>query len=279
MPTNTRSTQVSKTKPAAGKKAATKKPLPVKKQAAPGKALPVEALKKTIAYFFLLSYCPPGEISNFKRITAPFRTALAESAGMSEAAYFKKAIPEVCRRIVAFHEGTRQPGQDWIDALERTAPKADQSPRNLFAFQEEMSRVARLKPRALPENRLHRKKGCQFCRLPCYYGYFTLVSDPQFGRLRELMAAEAQKPVAEQSPLSPIYGFTFQHLAGLIGAQEVIIQIEHLVNLSYCLMMLGTAKSRMALPEEQLRLFQVANQAFIRRARTGTRAPQGPQTR
>jgi hypothetical protein len=35
--------------------------------------------------------------------------------------------------------------------------------------------------------------------------------------------------------------------------------------LAYCLLMLGMAKSRMAFPEAQSRLFQEANQEFVRR--------------
>jgi hypothetical protein len=45
----------------------------------------------------------------------------------------------------------------------------------------------------------------------------------------------------------------------------VFIQSEQLVNLSFCLLLLGMAKSRLALPEAQLTLLQAANREFIRR--------------
>jgi hypothetical protein len=249
------------------KKTSASNSLQIKRDAESTKALPVESLKKAIAYFYLVSYCPPGRIDDFRRLTDPLRKALAESAGMNEADYFKAAVPEVCRRIVAFHEGTRQPSSFWVDALVNTARNADESPQRAFAFQMTMANVARLKQRALPENRLHRKKGCHLCRLPCHYGYFSLVSDPRFGQLQEMLAAEVKKPASEQSPLDPVYGFAIRHIAELTGTQEGFLAIEHLVNLSYCLLMLGMAKSRLAIPEEQLHLFQTFNQEIIQQVR------------
>ena len=236
------------------------------------KTLPVESLKKTIAYFHLLSFCIPEKIADFNHSMMPMRKALAESANMSETEYFKKAIPEVCRRMVAFHEDTREPSQSWIAALVNTASEAAQSPAKASAFQQEMSKIASLPPRAKPEGRLHRKKGCQFCQAPCFYGYFTLVSDPQFSQLQDLFAVEARKPAHEQSPLNPVYRFTLNHLERLTGTREGYSDIKHLANLSYCLLMLGIAKSRMAVPEQQLKLFQAANQEFIRRNQAANQA-------
>jgi hypothetical protein len=278
MATKTGSARGGKTKPTAGRKAAAKKPTPVKKQPAAAQAVPAEALKQAIAYFYLLCFCPPASVFDFKRNTAPFRRATAKSAGMGEEAFFKKALPEICRRIVAFHEGSREPDQALVAGLEKAAREADQNPANLIAFQIEMSKIARSKARALLENRLHRKKGCQFCRVPCRYGYFSLVSDPAMNRLKEMLEAETKKPAASQSPLTPLYGFTIQHLSRLAGVERNFIHVEDLVNLSYCLLMLGMAKSRLAVPEEQLRLFQAANQEFIRRARRRGPAARKPPT-
>lgn len=230
----------------------------------PARMPAVEPLKKTIAYFYLLSYCPPGRITDWARNLAPMRKALAESAAMSEAAYFKMVTPEVCWRIVAFHQSTREPSQDWIETLMDTAGQAARGPQEASAFQQAMFKVAHLPQRAAPEGRLHRKKGCQFCQAPCSYGYFTLVSDPQFKELQDLFAAEATKPAVEQTPWKPCFRFALGHLERLTGVAEAFIDTTHLVDLSYCLLMLGIAKSRMAAPEEQLRLFQAASQEFIR---------------
>jgi hypothetical protein len=49
MPAKTRSAKGQKAKSAKGKKAPSPKPSRAKKEAAPGKTLPVEALKKTIS--------------------------------------------------------------------------------------------------------------------------------------------------------------------------------------------------------------------------------------
>ena len=60
----------------------------------------------------------------------------------------------------------------------------------------------------------------------------------------------AQEPVTDFSPPNP--------------AKEGFISADHLGNLSYCLLMLGTAKSRFAMPEAQLTRFQELNQNTIR---------------
>lgn len=224
----------------------------------------VEALKRTITYFYLLSYCPAERVREWSASMAPMRRELAASASMSEPAYFKALTPEVCRRIVSFHQASREPDADWIDNLVETAREATKSPVHALAFQKQMADVAHLPQRALPDGRLHRKKGCQFCPAPCSYGYFTLVSDPQFSQLRELFAAEVRKLAGEQNPLNPCLQFARNHLQGAAGDGAPFVETRHAVNLSYCLLMLSMAKSRLPLPERQLRLFQQAAQAYIR---------------
>lgn len=289
MATKTRSTRGAKTKPTGSKKTTPAKPKPFRKQAAPAKpkvsakkaapvksktarkaavpapapAIGVEALKKTIAYYYLLSYCPPELAAEFSGGTAPLRKSLADSAGMSEAAYFKAVLPEVCRRIVSYQEATREPNPQWVNALIASAAGAQKSPENLSRFQEEMTKVASLPGRSLPENRLHRKKGCAYCRLPCYYGYFTLVSEPLLSGLQAMMEAETRKSAGERSPVRPVWGFAVSHLAKLTQAGQMYIRREHLGNLAYCLLMLSMAKSRLAVPEAQLQAFQAGNQALI----------------
>ncbi len=229
------------------------------------KPIPAEILKKTIVYFYLLSYCPPERIVDFKRISAPMRKDLAARAGMPEAAYFKEAAPEVCRRIVAYQQNTREPDAKLVEALTEAASNAGKSPDAAAAFQARMTEISALPGRAKLENRLHRNKGCQFCESPCRYGYFTLVSEPRFDELQRLLEAETQKPADLQTPLYPAYGFAVRHMINLTGAHEGITGKKHLANLSYCLLMLAMAKSRQTVPEQQLRMFQAANREFIRR--------------
>lgn len=223
-----------------------------------------DSLKKTIAYFYLLSFCPPERIADWARATASMRKALAESTGLSELAYYEMVTPEVCRRMVSFHQASREPSQERVESLVQAAQAATNSPKKAEAFQQEMTKVAQLPQRASPEGRLHRKKGCQFCKFPCSYGYFTLISDPEFRLLQDLFAAEARKPAAEQNPWTPCVRFTRSHLQGLAGMAADFIEPGHLLNLSYCLLMLSTAKSRLPSPEQQLRLLQATGQEFIR---------------
>ncbi len=227
--------------------------------------LSADSIKKAISYFYLLSYCPPAKIGELKKSFSPLRKQLATTAKMKEAKFFKETLPEVCRRIVAFHEDTREPSPQWIDLLEKTATKADKSPEDAYAFQEAMSKVARLPQRALPDNRLHRKKGCAFCRLPCHYGFFSLVSDPKFDTLQDLLEAEVNRDRETQSAIRPVWRFTLSHLVQVLELNEgYSIHQGHLGNLSYCLLMLAMAKSRLALPEKQLKVYQAINQQIIR---------------
>ena len=229
------------------------------------KNIPAESMKKTIAYLYLLSFCPPAQLADFKRSTTPMRKELAGQTGLKEREFFTQTLPEACQRVVAFHQATREPDPKLVEALANAARIADKNPETLAAFQAQMARVAALPGRAKPENRLHRNKGCRYCAAPCRYGFFTLVSDPQFSELQALFAAESGKPASKQTPLMPVYTFAVDHLLKITDTQEGFCERTHLANLAYCLLLLGMAKSRLALPEKQLLLFQGANQEFIRR--------------
>jgi hypothetical protein len=229
------------------------------------KAIPVESLKRVIIYYYLLTYSPPEKIADFKEKTAAMRSAMAEKAGMQDPAFFSQALPEVCRRIVAYHQATREPDPRIVQELEAVAQGADSSPSAAASFQQEMARIAALPERAKPANRLHRNKGCRFCVAACRYGYFTLVSEPQFQELQAQIAAELKQPVTRQSPLRIALTFANQHIQRLTGKPEGLIQMEDMVNLSYCLVLLGMAKSRLPVPEKSLMMLQIANRLFIRR--------------
>lgn len=225
---------------------------------------PAETIKKAIAYFYLLSYSPPEKIREVKDSLAPLLEALVGAAGVSESSFYEEIIPEVCRRIVTFHEDSREPSQRWVEALVETASKASNSPQDAYDFQEKMSEVAQMPQRALPNNRLHRKKGCTFCHLPCRYGFFTLVSDPNFSTLREMLNVEVERRKETQSAIRPVWRFSLTHLKQLTGiADGYTIEKGHLGNLSYCLLMLAMAKSRLALPEKQLKVYQAINRGLI----------------
>jgi hypothetical protein len=225
-----------------------------------------ELMKKTIAFFYLLAFCPPEKLGAFIRTTAPWRKRLAAGAGMEPGAYFAGAVPGVCRRIVAFHQATREPDAKTAASLAEVMTKADQSPERLAAFQARMAEIAALPARANTPNRLLQDKGCRRCAAPCRYGFFVLMSNPQFARLQELMAEEMAKPVSGQSPLSPALGFAVSHLLDMTGTEQGYLRIEDMANLSFCLLVWGMGRSRVPLPDNYLRLFQAANQEFIRRS-------------
>jgi hypothetical protein len=276
MPASKRTAKSKKAVPAK-KRTAPAKPTPAKKQATPSRppvrakpaeaprTSPVEVLRKAITYYYLLSYSPPERLGDFKTAAGEIRKKLVVSSGMKEADFFAAVVPEACRRIVAFHQDTHEPDKAMVASLAKAAQSAEKDAEGLSAFQTQMKLVAALPGRAKLENRLHRNKGCGLCAAPCRYGYFTLVSEPQFRLLQEMMAAEAAKPAAEQSPLGMMYGFAHLHLAQTFHQKADWIAIGDLANLAFCLLLLGMAKSRLALPEKQLSLFQAANQVFIER--------------
>jgi hypothetical protein len=256
--------KVTKTKRAVStaKTSKTKKPI-IKTRTIPVGAPSADTVRKAIVFFYLLSYCPPSSLGQFIRTTQSLRENLASGSEMESGAFFRQIVPEVSRRIVAFHQATREPDPKYMDELTKATLLADRNPESLTAFQTKMAEIAMLPGRTKAENRLHRNKGCSYCKAPCLFGFFTLVSEPKLAGLQALIALEAQKPAAQQSPLSPVYNFTIQHMQTLTGVAEGAILAKHFVNLSYCLMMLGMAKSRLAIPDKELQLFQAANQRFI----------------
>jgi hypothetical protein len=234
------------------------------KAKSPLKLPPADNLRQAITFFYLLSFCPPERAADFMQNTLSNRQTLAASAGMNEAEYFEVVIPEVCRRIISYHQASREPDPAKVWALAETTRQAYSNPARIASFQEQMILIAALPGRAKPENRLHRNKGCALCRSACRYGYFSLVSEPPIWRLQDLLSAESDKPTAGQSALGPLYNFTLGHLTGQAGGQKIYIDIRSLVDLSYCMLMLGMAKSRLATPFRQLELLQGANLEYVR---------------
>jgi hypothetical protein len=227
--------------------------------------IPADRIMQTISYYYLVNYCPPSQVNGLKEAAAKLRKELADAAGMKTPAYFKSALPEVCWRITAFHQATRQADPVGVQMLVQTAAKADVSEKGAQVFQEAMNELAAHPARAKPDHRLHRQKGCRFCMAPCEYGYFTLVSDPAFQRLLMMLEAENTKSAGERDPVAVLWAYTTTHLQGVLGAKECFIRANHLGNLSYCLLMLATARSRFAMPERELLAFQALNQQAILR--------------
>jgi len=225
--------------------------------------LSVEGLQATIGYLYLLSFCPPEHVLAFQQASAPLRQGLARQAQISEPEYFSRVLPEACRRIVAFHQGTREPDAVAVNTLVEAVFNTLNDPLSVGIFQAEMAGLAALPARAKPGKRLRSTRGCQFCRAACRYGYFCLVTEPNFDLLGKFLEAETKKPSGEQDPLQAAWTFANAHLWRALGTEQGYISADHLGNLAYCLQVLSASASRYPLPEEQYQGFQDANQSLI----------------
>jgi hypothetical protein len=222
-----------------------------------------ENVKTAITYFYLMSFCPPEHMQDFHEIGAPLRQGLAEKAGLSEEEFLAQVTPEACHRMLAFHQDTREPDKETEARLTALAMEAHKGPEEAAAYQEEMAKMAEMPERAKADNRLHRKKGCAFCERPCHYGYFSLISDPQYPKLLKMLHMENEKAPGERDAVQVLWSFSIEHLWGPLELPKGYISVEHLGNMAYCLLLLGMAKSRFALPEKQILAFQEANQKLI----------------
>ena len=226
--------------------------------------LPAESIRGAIAYYYLVAFCPPDRISEIKKASRRKRKHLAGMAGISMGEFTKHAVPEVSRRIVSFHENTRRPDSKLVKSLTAKMRRSDSNTEKAAAFQLMMGTVAQIPNHAEAGKRLHHKKGCSLCMAPCRYGFFSLISDPAFAPLRQMLESENSKPPAERDAVNVLWTFSTGHLWRTLGRSRGFISVDHLANMSFCLLLLATARSRLALPEGQLKIFQSANQAMIR---------------
>jgi hypothetical protein len=222
------------------------------------------AIKKMISYYYLVAFCPPAHISTLKKASQKMRSALAKQSGLKMADFIKAVAPEVGQRMAAFQQASRTPDEDTVKKLVKAIISADTKPEKAAEYQATMKAIAIHPGRAKMGNRLHRQKGCVYCQSPCQYGFFSLISEPDFKTLLTMLGAENKKIASERNPVNVLWTYTTTHLWNQLGVNEGFISADHLGNLSYCLLMLGTAKSRFALPEAQLTRFQEMNQNTIR---------------
>ncbi len=223
--------------------------------------LPASTIKRTLIYLNLLSFVTPeraGEVSPVGELP-PLRGDFGEG--------WPGAVEKAAWLVVSFQSASRNPDGELVAGLADAARGADSSPEACRAFQAKMDALAQLPGRAKESNRLHRKKGCRFCESPCRYGYFSLISEPDFKELQHALEAENSKPLAERQPIQAVWHFTLEHLSQAIDIGQIPIAANHLGNLAYCMVALATIKSRFAFPEEQMRKFQDLNQAMIRYAK------------
>ncbi len=218
--------------------------------------IPTAKIKQTIIYLCILSYTQPGRVAEMGSAADVLKGEIGDDL-------WRRALLQACKLIVAFQQASRDPDMALVERLADAALSADSSPEACRAFQEQMQALAQLPGRAKESNRLHRKKGCRFCEVPCRYGYFTLISEPNFEELQQALEAENRKPSGERQPIQAVWKYTLEHLSGALDAGQWHVPVDHVGNLAYCLLMLSTTKSRFAFPEEVVKRFQEQNQQWI----------------
>ena len=230
-------------------------------------------ITKTLHYYYLLSFCPPEKMDSLNQSAEALLEAVNSECAEDRDPCLQRLCREAASRILSFHTASRYPDDELVNVLADSMFYANDSPENLRRFHSLMEETALHPGRAAPENRLHRRKGCRFCETPCRYGYFSLVSDPDFRLLQKMLEEENKKPAGDQDPIRATWAYGSIHLWKILGVKQGFITPYHLGNMTFCLLMLATAKSRFALPEKQITLYQAANQKLIKewpqRARVG----------
>jgi len=224
-----------------------------------------KVIKKMISYYYLVYYCPPVYIDHLKTASLKMRSRLAQVQGCTPEALPELVAPEIASRITAFQQATREPEAETVKALTEKVITADRDADGTAAFQALMNLVVIHPGRSKLPNRLHRNKGCVFCTASCRYGFFTLVSEPDFNALLAMLDKENQKLAQERDAVKALWNFVKEQIWGVLEAQDGMILAEHVDKLSYCLLLLGTAKSRFALPEVQLRHYQEMSGNHVQR--------------
>ncbi len=210
-------------------------------------------IRKMISYYYLVSCCPPQHIDELNQVSLKMRTRLAKSAGIALDELSERVIPEIARRILIFHLSDREPDPELVEVVTEILIIAENGPEETAAFQDVMRLVSAHPNRAKLENRLHRKKGCAFCSTPCRFGFFTLISEPDFITLKSMLDAENRKLAQERDAVTVLWTYTRKHIWSILETEGGMINARSLSDLSYCLLLLGTAKSRFALIEDQLK--------------------------
>jgi len=241
---------------------------PKKGNQRPAGSIPASIIKAAINYLFLMAFCPPQKANDFQQAMKPYRQKLTRLAGVPEQVFFDAILPPACQYIVSFQQASRYPDEALVIDLLTAARLAAEQPDSLPTFQSQWASITALPGRAKSDNRLHRNKGCRLCTSACRYGYFSLVSEPDMTRMQSIIKEEANRLVEQRSPLAALYTFSLLHLVTLSGVKPALIRAEDLAGLSFCLLLLGMAKSRLPVPDTQLHLIQSGNQEYIRRAQS-----------
>jgi len=223
-----------------------------------------DSIEATIAYLYLLAYCPPEAVPEFYLSTSHLRSALAEQAGLTESAYLEAVFPIACQKIVSFYQAKTIADDDTtLMDLVALAKSAGSSAADVVALQAKLITLAQSPKRARERNRLRKRAGCQYCQIPCQFGLFSLVSHPNYKLLQQMLTEETKKPKEAQNPINLLWSYTIGHVWRTLGVKETYMPANSLGNLAYCLLTMVMGKSRLAFPASEMAQFQRYNQAQI----------------
>ena len=224
--------------------------------------IPAQQIRKGINFLYLLYFCPTNKLSAFSAEAKKYTQELERLTSSNNVSILDIYLA-ACSRIIEFHTNSREVDEDILSGLVGSAIHALKSEENLTMFQIEMETIRALPQRTDMKNRLHRKKGCFLCERPCRYGYFSLISDPNFSNLLTHLREESDKDLEEKNVIRAVWTFTIKHLWEVMDCNQAFIGADHLGNLSYCMLLLATAKSRFSFPEKLMLFFQESNQVSI----------------
>ncbi|MBN1266381.1 MAG: hypothetical protein JXA25_12865 [Anaerolineales bacterium] len=100
--------------------------------------------------------------------------------------------------------------------MSKVLVRADGNIKEIAAFLGMMFKIAAHPGREKNDNRLHHKKSCDLCTMPCRYGYFTLMVEPDYESLLALLDAENKKLVEERDPVRVLWTYTMQQIWNLL---------------------------------------------------------------
>ena len=81
------------------------------------KPISSEAIRKMVCFYYLVSFWAPEYIGDLKKASRKMRTKLARETGLKMKEFIDLVVPEVARRIVAFHLATQEPEEAALGVL------------------------------------------------------------------------------------------------------------------------------------------------------------------
>jgi hypothetical protein len=220
-------------------------------------------LKKVISHIYLNYWIHEEFSDQVLNKSRDIIQNMTKPTEMKSEEFFNKLSLEACKSIVAFHQNKNKPDEKLVKELHTQVLNIYEKDNVSSAFLDCVRKITESPGRVSINNRIQPKKGCKLCKKPCGYGFFVLIGDPDFSRMGEVLKKESEKPVNQQIPIITLWAFAQEFFQEKLDASSLLITPEHLGNLCYCLLTIGTSKSRYDFPEKQMKSFQEVNQSLI----------------